>query len=866
MSAIEFVVRDSAGAIQRGVVGGDIAPASFQVTENQDISLNLRPGQILGYARRGEALEITLIDGRVIVVEGFFSADGFPENRLLISADGVLQEVELVAGEGSVYYANYAAAEAFGKWSPDDALYFLDGPVEVADAAGAMAADAGATMAANTFGAGLAGLGGWGLGGAAAVAGGVAVLGDGDGGGGGPQPPTVTITDGTSGTGTTVNSDDHEDGVTIDGEGTPGADVSVTVDNTTETTVVGEDGNWSVTFDPADVPGGEYETDVTVVISNENGSSTVTDTLVVDTVATVTFDGAAVGGDGTVNGEEAAGTVTLTGTVEAGSTVVVTVGGNSYGATVDGTTWAVDLPPGALPGGEYDQSVSVTATDGHGNSATTSGTFHVDTVTSVTIDTSGAGGDGTVNGAEHAGGTVLMGTAQPGSSVVVTLGGASQTVTATQAGTWSTTFSSAEVPAGESTLVATAVATDAAGNTASASGTVVVDTLVNDLTQTEVAGGADAVVNGVEQGQPITFGGTVEAGSTVYVTMAGTTVQAAVTGTSWTATFPAGTLPDGEYETAMTVTATDAAGNTASLTETVAVDTLVNTLTQNTPVEGDDMVNAAEAADGITLTGSVEAGSSVMVTLSANGVVTTRAASVDANGGWSVDFAPGEIPGGEYDAQVSIVATDAAGNTASLTDTLAIDTVAPEAPIIASYSQGASGVRDIGAQLTDNSTKVLELDSDGNLNALGYDVTEDTTWNEVVFDFDAPIPTGSHLVVQNTDAAGNEASTLFVLEEPNTNVVDLSAPGLGEVNIGAIDLQFADDSELTLTAEIVAGLSDSTDTLVVHGGAGDQVVMAGAERDDAASGEVINGRAYDVYTIGDDGATVYVDEDISVTI
>ena len=127
MSAIKFVVRDSMGNINRGDVAGDGAPASLFVTEGQDISLNLRPTQITSYERNGQALEITLIDGRVVVIEGFFSPEGVVENRLVISADGTLSEVILV-GDGSGQLAvQYADADEFGKYSPNDQLYFLRG-------------------------------------------------------------------------------------------------------------------------------------------------------------------------------------------------------------------------------------------------------------------------------------------------------------------------------------------------------------------------------------------------------------------------------------------------------------------------------------------------------------------------------------------------------------------------------------------------------------------------------------------------------------------------------------------------------------------------------------------------------------------
>ena len=62
-----------------------------------------------------------------------------------------------------------------------------------------------------------------------------------------------------------------------------------------------------------------------------------------------------------------------------------------------------------------------------GNTASASGTFNVDTVTSVTFDAVATGGDGWVSGAENAGTVILRGTNESGATVSVTLNGTSYT-------------------------------------------------------------------------------------------------------------------------------------------------------------------------------------------------------------------------------------------------------------------------------------------------------------------------------------------------------------------------------------------------------------------------------------------------------
>ena len=70
MKPIGFTVRDGAGAVQRNHLSGDNAVSSIAAGAGQEISLNLRQGDIQGYHRDGGDLMIALVDGRVIVLEG----------------------------------------------------------------------------------------------------------------------------------------------------------------------------------------------------------------------------------------------------------------------------------------------------------------------------------------------------------------------------------------------------------------------------------------------------------------------------------------------------------------------------------------------------------------------------------------------------------------------------------------------------------------------------------------------------------------------------------------------------------------------------------------------------------------------------
>lgn len=96
---------------------------------------------------------------------------------------------------------------------------------------------------------------------------------------------------------------------------------------------------------------GEYTAPIEATITNDGGTTTVTDTLIVDTIIGV--DVAPTGGaDGVINATEYDGGVTLTGSVTCGDIVVVTIDGTDYTAVVTGTTWALDVSTHVITAGD----------------------------------------------------------------------------------------------------------------------------------------------------------------------------------------------------------------------------------------------------------------------------------------------------------------------------------------------------------------------------------------------------------------------------------------------------------------------------------------------------------------------------------
>ena len=190
-------------------------------------------------------------------------------------------------------------------------------------------------------------------------------------------------------------------------------------------------------------------------------------------------------------------------------------------ADADGN-WVVNFAANEVRGGTYDTTVSVTATDVLGNTATTTHLLHVDTEVSVAIPSRQVGGDDKVSGAEQANGLVLNGTADAGATVEVTLQGVTRTVTANASGQWSATFAASEVATGTYDTTVTVKATDAAGNSATASHSLHVDTETNVVIDNGQSGGDDWI-NGAEANAVagVALTGTAEAGATVVVTVQG---------------------------------------------------------------------------------------------------------------------------------------------------------------------------------------------------------------------------------------------------------------------------------------------------------------------------------------------------------
>lgn len=849
MSTVGFITRDLSGTTRQSTFS-EGSPSLLNVTHSKDISLNLSASDIDSYVRRGSDLHLVLADGQILVLQNYYSNGTAGGKNLFLSEDGNFVEVVLEDKAEGALFASYEPLDLTGKWSAYDDMVFLDvdriEPVI-------------APLAAPLFG-------GLGAAGAAAGVAGAAVIAGGGGGGGGGGNLIIPTVDDPDATYPVAGS--TTDPVVITGTGTPGAEVEVNVGGETQTGTVNEDGIWEVTFPVVDLPiDGNYDTTVQVVDPDGTTHDLDGPTVIIDTTPPEldVTSGTQSTGD-LVNGSEHSTGTVITGTGEAGASVSVVINGHTQTTTVaaDGS-WSVTFDSTQINTGEYTTDVAITTTDDFGNSATFSETLEVDTIAPpVGINT--VAGDDIISFSEASSGVTLSGTGEAGASISVLFQGVTQTTTVASDGTWSVGYSSAQITGGNnyaSTVEVTS--SDAAGNSTTSSHTVHIDTETSATLNGGFAG-ADDILSGPEAQGGVQLTGTAEPGSTVQVFFGAAGAQNATVDAAgnWTVLIPQSSIPTGTTDVDIEVHATDAVGNTDVVTRTLAIDTEVDPFSVEANQTANDVVNQDELNAGFALQGTVEPGSEVIVTI--QGVAKT--ATVDAAGNWSAEFSGSDLPAGEYSATATIVATDPAGNTSSLTESFEVDTVF-EAPLLDSvtYEIGSQDVSEIsveGIAGTGESITVKALEGDGSVSNPGVTVSEGGGITE--FDFSTAIPDGTDLVVTNVDSLGNGSSTLLVLEDNATTASTLDHASLGQFNIDELDLGAASNVSLVLTEADIKALSENSDTLTIHSGStpgDDSVTVTGATLEGTRN---VDGENYNVYTVGTDGATLVIDQDVTVII
>ncbi|EJM7149699.1 Ig-like domain repeat protein [Vibrio parahaemolyticus] len=478
---------------------------------------------------------------------------------------------------------------------------------------------------------------------------------------------------------------------TLSGKTEPNSIVVITINGQSYTTTSNEKGDWSY---QVTTPFNEGNNSYSVVVTDQAGnvSSTITNNVVVMTNKPETPQASlsdksdtGVTGDNITNQKNP----TLTGTAQAGTTIVVTLGDKIYNTLVDSNgKWELNVGP--LNDGQHDYTVVVV--DKAGN------TSDVVSGNSVTVDTSVPELTGGVNPNNttvttgndqpiYTGNTPsFSGTGTPGNSIVVTINGKEYSTNVDADGTWTLTV---EPALKDSNYVYTVTTTSKAGNSQTLTGGFTVDTVLETsgigLSSDSDSGlsNSDNITNNVRP----TLTGVTEPGSVVLITINKTEYQATLDSNGrWTFTLPS-VLQDGSYK--YTVSITDPAGNTSETEHDFIVDTkaeITAALDQISllPGQGNDTTSDLRP----TFSGTAEPGSVVHFIFQN----TSYKVHVNEDGNWDFRL-PQNVTEGSNTYEVTI--TDVAGNTKNYTGSF---------QYIADPSKGPQGILNI-AESDDSGTK-----------------------------------------------------------------------------------------------------------------------------------------------------------------
>ena len=493
-----------------------------------------------------------------------------------------------------------------------------------------------------------------------------------------------------------------------------------------------------------------------------------------------------IAGDNIVNAAEAAAGFSIQGTttgvadgqiatitiVNSANTVLFTfnpvVSGNAWSVTVPGTDHLVD--------GSY--TIKADVSDEAGNQAPeATRTLTVDETAptapgvALTSDTGSSSSDHITNNP-----ALTLTNIESGAKVEYSLDGGT---------TWSISAPTiAQLVQGSNTVDVRQ--TDVAGNVSGLTAfTFTLDTVVPTIAITTPIAG-DNIVNAAEAAAGFSIQGTttgIADGQTATIVLVNSanavvdTYTPIVSGNAWSISVTptqAQALANGSYTVKADVS--DVAGNAASeASQSLTVNKAALSIAITSPIAGDNIVNAAEAAAGFSIQGTttgVADGQIATITIvnSANTVLFTFNPVVSGNA-WSVTV-PGtdHLPDGSYTIKADV--SDGVGNQApEATQTLTVDETAPAAPGVALASDTGSSSSD---HITNNPALTLTNIESGA--KVEYSLDGGTTWS-ISAPTIAQLVQGSNTVdVRQTDVAGNVSGlTAFTF---TLDTVVPAAPGV----------------------------------------------------------------------------------------
>ncbi|HAS0717090.1 TPA: Ig-like domain-containing protein, partial [Enterobacter hormaechei subsp. steigerwaltii] len=488
-------------------------------------------------------------------------------------------------------------------------------------------------------------------------------------------------------------------------------------------------------------------------------------------------------------------------------------------------TWSLTVPAADLAGlGQASYTLNATATNGVGNSVSSSANLLVDTaLPTVTINT--VAGDNVINAAEVAAGQTLSGTvanAEAGNTVTVTIGGHSYTATVQNNLSWSVNVPSDVLTAlGNGSLSVTATVTNGHGNTGTGEREIAIDANLPGLRVNTVAG--DDVVNTIEHAQNLIVSGSSDGlapGTALTVTVNGKDYAATVLADgTWSAAIPSADVsawPEGTVK--ISVTGDSAAGNPITISHDVTVDLTTVAISINA-LATDDVINAAEKGADLVLSGvttNVEAGQTV--TISLNGRIYTT--TVDDSGNWTYTVPSADLAGlKDGDASVQVSVTNVNGNSASAGREYSVDATAPSVTINTIATDDILNATEAQSDLAISGTSTAEAGQTLTVSLNGKDytttVSANGSWTLNVPAADlAGLTDGSVTVTASvSDKAGNPASV------DHTLTVDVTVPAVTIHTVAGDDvINVAEHNQAQIISGSATGAAAGDTVTVTIGG------------------------------------------------
>ncbi|SPW33099.1 Carbohydrate-binding module 48 (Isoamylase N-terminal domain) [Edwardsiella tarda] len=474
------------------------------------------------------------------------------------------------------------------------------------------------------------------------------------------------------------------------------------------------------------------------------------------------------------------------------------INGTTYTFSADSSgNWHFTLPSELIEG-KYDYTV--TATDIAGNHTSYTGTLTIDTsapaLTSELDSSNIIYGDNVIGNSQP----IFSGSAEPGSTVTLTIADASYTLIVNQSGEWRF---SVPVALANKAWEYTITATDSAGNQTTIHDQVVIQNK-DAVVQIDVTAGLDTSTDSGIIGDNITnnprpiLTGTSVANAIIVLTLAGVTYTTTTDSNgNWSIDFGSDFV-DGVHDYNVTATAPD--GTIGTYSGSFTVDTVDPSIAVTLAAESDSGILGDEITNVSLpiLTGLTEAYATVVITIDGS----TYQTIANSAGEWSIQITTA-LNEGQNDYTVTI--TDRAGNASSATGNIILDTeITPLTGIKFSDSDGGrysnthtptiEGWGEPGATLTIS------------IGSRSYTITipESRKWFFYVpAGFIQEGNTTQYITFKETDAAGNSTSTTikfhFITVKP-----DITADISADSDTGIIGDKTTSDINPTLTGKVTS--------------------------------------------------------------